>query len=276
MEDNRQKIFVNKSGNLIIFVTTVENKTKHISPTTTEDAPDEACFESTSQSGREEGEIPEASHTLTLPFHLLESVVEGLLEKLDILDTDLSETLVSSLIKALASLAGINVDVCTAGSFTEDTVLQIRNEALGLLAHKVNLKTMKRHENNLVVGYVTAVLSAAIINYTVMHPEALKSYSNESLTGSNAEFSVKKDLMERCAASPSTCKSISEMYLHSDRKETDERCSGDQKAGADTSPNSALIDVRPRVKRGIQGSLSKLFSFKSRAFQRVTPSSEEI
>ncbi|KAK9980689.1 hypothetical protein ABG768_000280 [Culter alburnus] len=66
-----------------------------------EDVHDEALFESSSQPGTEE----EASESLTLPYNLLESVVDGLLAKLkatyhvDIFGIYFSEALVASLCK---------------------------------------------------------------------------------------------------------------------------------------------------------------------------------
>ncbi len=254
-----------------------------------DDVLDEAPFERSSQSSTEEEEITEASQCLTyLPYHLVESVVNGLLAKFE--DTDifgiyLSDALVSSLVKGLANLAGINVvpwslrNKCIPDE--NDIVLQIVNEAHGILAQKNYLKSVW-HENEIAVRYLTAILSAVIIDYTLVRPKAHKNgLTSESFTlwrwkaGSSTpivsnQFSVHQEQMQNDVDS-SLCNaaraSTNEMSLKDcDQEETDE----DPRPDCDESLGPALRGFTLKLKRGIQASLSKLF-FKSKASQWVAP-----
>lgn len=99
-----------------------------------------------------------------MPYHLVESVVNRLLAKFEVADifaVYLSDALVSSLVKGLANLAGINVATCSLRNkcFPGENhiVLQIVNEAHGILAHKNYLKSVW-HENEIAVSFLTAVL----------------------------------------------------------------------------------------------------------------------
>lgn len=250
-----------------------------------DDVLDEAPFERSSQPGAEEEEITEASQCLTyLPYHLVEGVVNGLLAKFEVTDIFgiyLSDALVSSLVKGLANLAGINVATCSLRNKCipdeNDIVLQIVNEAHGILAHKNYLKSVW-HENEIAVSYLTAILSAVIIDYTLVRPKTQKNgLTSESFTlwrwkaGSctpiiSNQFSVDKELTQNDVES-SLCNaaraSTNEMSLKDcDQEETDE----DPRPDCDESLGLALRDFTLKLKRGIQASLSKLF-FKSKASQ---------
>lgn len=267
-----------------------------------EDVHDEAPFERSSQRGTEE----EASQGLTLPYHLLQSVVDGLLAKLeatyhvDIFGIYFSEALVASLAKGLAHLEGINVTSCSLSNkcFPDEnnTVLQIVNEAHGILTQKNYLKAVW-DETEMAVIYLTAILSAVILDYMVMCPKAQKNdVTSESFTlwGSNTgswnppvnnEFCIEKELIQACAASPSPVEDIdsslcntaqasirSGKYQDSVLGEIHELCCEDQRLDSDKSLSPALRYVTPKVKKkGIQVSLSKLFFFKNKASQRVGP-----
>ncbi|XP_016347244.1 uncharacterized protein LOC107692612 [Sinocyclocheilus anshuiensis] len=255
-----------------------------------EDILDEAPFERSSQSGTEEEEITEASQGLTyLPYHLVESVVNGLLAKFEVADIFaiyLSDALVSNLVKGLANLAGINVATCSLRNKClpdeNHIVLQIVNEAHGILAHKNYLKSVW-HENEIAVSYLTAVLSAVILDYTLVRPKARNNgLTSESLTlwrwkaGSctpriSNQFSVEKELMHDdtdsslCNAAQASANEMS--FKDCDQEEIDE----DPRPDCHKSAGTAFRDVTLKAKRGIQASLSKLFFFKSKASPRVGP-----
>lgn len=137
------------------------------------------------------------------------------------------------------------------------------------------------------VIYLTAILSAVILDM-VMRPQAQKkdlTIESFTLCGSNTgswnppvinEFCIEKELMQACAASPSSvedfdsslCNSVSDMrsgkYHDSVLGEINELCCEDQKLDSDKPLGPALRDVTPKVK-------SPFPSSSSQASQRVGP-----
>lgn len=173
------------------------------------------------------------------------------------------------------------------------------NEAHGNLTQKNYLKAVW-HETEMAVIYLTAILSAVILDYMVVRPKAQKNnLTSESFTlcGSNTgswnppvinEFCIENEMMQACAASPSPVEdidsslcnpaqaSINDMrsgkYWDSGHGEIDELCCEDQRLDSEKPLSPALRDVTPKVKKkGIQVYLSKLFFFKNKASQRVGP-----
>ncbi|XP_051983202.1 uncharacterized protein LOC127644186 [Xyrauchen texanus] len=221
---------------------------------------------------------PEAS--FILPYHLIESIVEGLVSQLEatfdvnIPGIYLCDRLVDNVVKGLEKLTEkkiIHGRSRQHWSTNDTTISNIVDEAHDILAQKRYLRAAW-YEDEMAVAYMTVILSAVVFDYTMVHVKAQT--SDCTPYGSRAEscspVNSEKELIQACASTTDSDDSSTEMrpgtYLV-EREDSDQGDIDEDLIEERRSPSLPPRQETPKAKRG-RSLLSRIRASLSRIFRR--------